>query len=111
MNCEYVISPDKVTGIEIGALGTDGSNLFVAWKDGSTYGVDKIDFATRYATSYIEFLVMGLRKELKKEFISFPTEFKPLPASCSVQLLQKVDDTSSFTSVKTVNTASDIDDQ
>ena len=54
---------------------------------------------------------MGLKKELKKIFISFPTEFKPLPSSCSVQLLQKVDDASSFTSVKTVNTSSDIDDQ
>ena len=110
LNCEYVISPDKVTGIEIGVLGTDGSNLYVAWKDSSTYGVDKIDFTVRYATSYIEFLVMGLKKELKKIFISFPTEFKPLPSSCSLQLLQKVDDASSFTSVKTVNTSSDIDD-
>ena len=111
LNCEYVISQDDTTDIEIGALSTDGSNLFVSWKDGSTYGVDKIDFSNKYGSSYIEFLVFKTARHQQKEFDRFPCAWKPLPASTSVELKQDLDLSGSYTTVATADTDNSITDE
>ena len=110
LNMEYVISPDKTTGIEIGAISTNGTNLFVAWKDGSTYGMDIIDFSNKYASAFIEFLMFTNRREIEKEFVRFPCAFDRLPASCTIELKQAVSRATSFTSVATVSVDNDTDD-
>lgn len=111
LNCEYVLSQNKLTGIEYGAISTDGANLFVAWKDSTTYGMDIIDFSNRYGSAFIEFLVININREIKKVFDRFPCAFKPIPADCSLTLKQKLDHASSFTTVATVDTDNDTDDE
>ena len=54
LNAEYVASPgtSSGTGLQIGAIRSVGTTLFIAWKAGSTYGIDKIDF-----TQYQSFVI------------------------------------------------------
>ena len=102
LNCEYVLSQNKLTGIEYGAISTDGSNLFVAWKDDATYGMDKIDFSNRYGSAFIELLVMRVNRELEKVFDRFPCAFKPLPSGCRITLDKKLDHASTFSEIAIV---------
>ena len=51
---EWVISQNKTEDIEIGAILEINQELFVAWKDGANYGVDKIDWSNKYADAYVE---------------------------------------------------------
>lgn len=102
LNCEYVLSQNKLTGIEYGAISTDGVNLFVAWKDDSTYGMDIIDFSNKYESAFIEFLVMRINREIEKVFDRFPCAFKQLPSGCRITLKQKLDHASSFSEVAIV---------
>jgi hypothetical protein len=37
--------------VQIGAVKGIGNDLYIAWKDGSSYGVDKVDETSSYATS------------------------------------------------------------
>ena len=103
LNCDYVLSQNKVTAIEYGAISTDGANLFVAWKDSTTYGMDKINFSAKYGSAYIEFLVMAKDIEREKLWERFPVSIKPLPASCTLELKQALDHASSFTSIATIS--------
>lgn len=61
LNLEYVPSHGKLTGTEIGALWTEGTDLYVAWKDGSTYGIDIIDHLNK-ATAEYESLKLNMGK-------------------------------------------------
>lgn len=85
LNLEYVPSHGKLTGAEIGALANDGTDLLVAWKDGSTYGVDIIDTANK-ATAVYESLKLTMGKTNIEKFLRqikvLLTE--PLPAGCTV---------------------------
>jgi len=113
LNCEYPISAGDLDGVEIGAVSTDGSTLFVSWKDkaGTGYGVDVIDTANKYASAYVEFLVMKVDEVSKKNFDRFPCNFEPLPASCSLHVKRSLDLASSFTSVATFNIAGETNDE
>ena len=102
LNCEYVLSQNKLTAIEYGAISTDGANLFVAWKDDTTYGMDVIDFSNRYGSAFIEFLVMRINRDIEKIFDRFPCAFKPLASGCRITLSQELDHASSFSDVAVV---------
>lgn len=102
LNCEYVLSQNKLTAIEYGAISTDGVNLFVAWKDDTTYGMDIIDFSNRYGSAFIEFLVMSINREIEKTFDRFPGAFKPLASGCRITLDKKLDHAAAFDEVAVV---------
>lgn len=87
LNLEYIPSHGKLTGTEIGALGSDGTDLYVSWKDGTTYGIDVIDNANKAPAVY-ESLKLSMGKSNVEKFLK---EVKillaePLPAGCSVKL-------------------------
>lgn len=82
---EYIPSHGKLTGTEIGALATDEDDLYVAWKDGTTYGIDIIDHANKAVGVYeslklnmgkpqTEKMLRGLKAALEED----------LPAGCSI---------------------------
>jgi len=54
LDLSWVISPDVTTGVTIGAILVADFDILVAWKYGSSYGVDKIDYANKYANAYFE---------------------------------------------------------
>ena len=60
LNFEYPISTGTVTGtgVSIGAMQTIGSDLYVGWKDGTSYGVDKLSTTTNQLSVTYESLVV-----------------------------------------------------
>jgi len=87
LNLEYIPSHGKITGTTIGSILGNGDNLFVSWKDGTTYGIDLLS-ATVKADAIYESLVYNLDKSEQEKFIRHIkiTLKDPLPAGCSVGL-------------------------
>lgn len=83
LNLEYVISQAKLAAIEIGAITSIGDNILVSWKDGTTYGVDKIDTSNKYASAYMETRIINTERENLKQF-GIKVYYRSLPASTAV---------------------------
>lgn len=59
MDLSWIISQDKTSSIEIGAISVVGEfEILVAWKDGSNYGVDILDWTTKYDSAYFETMML-----------------------------------------------------
>jgi len=91
LNLEYIPSHGKLTGTEIGAMASDDTDLYVAWKDGSTYGIDITDSANKTDAIY-ESLKMDMEKEQNEKLIRHVKILlaQPLPAGCSVKVRYRV---------------------
>lgn len=57
MDLSYPVSAG-LASIEIGAVLAVGADLLVSWKFGATYGVDKLNWSAKYASAYIETMVL-----------------------------------------------------
>lgn len=83
INLEYVPSHGKLTGT-IGALSKNGNDLYVAWRDGSTYGIDIIDHTAK-ATGLYEGLEYDAKQpETAKDFYRMKIVTRPIPTGCEV---------------------------
>ena len=85
LNLEYVISQNKTSSIEIGAIKSVGDNMLVSWKDGSTYGVDKIDWSNKLNGAYVETRVITLERSKQKTF-KVNIGYRTLPGSTDITL-------------------------
>lgn len=94
---DYVISEDVVATIEIGALAVDGQDLFVAWKNGSTYGVDKLDYSNKYASAFVETTRITPDVRNITAFWRFWANYQSLPASTGLTFKYKKNNDSSYT--------------
>ena len=84
---EYVISPNKLTSIEIGAMLAIGTKLVVAWKNGSsTYGVDVINYSAKYSGAYVKTLAITGEREGSKTFEEYVIGYKQKPAGTDIAL-------------------------
>lgn len=85
LDLTFVISQNLTSSIEIGAISVLGFDLMVAWKDGSNFGVDKIDYTAKYQSAYFETmkLFQGDRDKVKtlREISAF---YDSLPASTGI---------------------------
>lgn len=85
LNLEYIPSHGKLTGTEIGAISADGEDLYVAWKDDTTYGIDVIDHENKAVARY-ESLKLNMGKPQTEKMmhgIKVALE-EALPEGCSV---------------------------
>jgi hypothetical protein len=81
-----------LSSIEIGSILVVGSDLLVSWYDGSNYGVDKLDWAAKYASAYLETGILtpfNKRSNLKNVIKIITNYAKILPASCAVVVKYK----------------------
>lgn len=104
LDLSFPISSGSTTGVTIGAIIVDGADLYVAWKDGSSVGVDKLDYAAKYASAYIETLQLTSpedRSELKTA-LEFLADYASLPANTSITFGYKKAYEGSFTSLTSV---------
>ncbi len=82
LDLSFVISPDVTSSIEIGAIIVADFDLLVAWKSGSTYGVDKIDYTAKYATAYFETMMQGqTERDILKTLREVSAYYNSLPAN------------------------------
>jgi hypothetical protein len=74
------------SSIEIGAITVAGFNVYVAWKNDTTYGVDKIDYTTKLNGAYFETRVMAIAREKLSTMDDFNLNYQAIPASCALVL-------------------------
>lgn len=103
LDLSWVISQDDVTGVEIGAIIVTGFNLMVAWTDGTSFGVDMINWSAKYASAYFEtrLLFQGDR-EKDKTVAEVSAFYETLPASTSVTFGYQTDHSGSYTNMTSV---------
>ena len=58
LDLSWVISADVTSSAEVGAILALDMDLCVAWKSGSSYGVDKVDVSNKYASAYFETMML-----------------------------------------------------
>ena len=73
------------SSIEIGAILVADFDLLVAWKDGTTYGVDKIDYTAKYASAYLETMMLAqANRDDLKTLAEVYALYNALPASTGI---------------------------
>lgn len=95
LTTDYPISTGSLSSVEIGAMLMIGDNVFVAWKDSSgespTYGVDKIDYSTKFNGAYLETMVLAYDREEIKNWASIMLNLaSALPESCNASVQYKL---------------------
>ncbi|MCR4305480.1 MAG: hypothetical protein NUV73_00160 [Candidatus Daviesbacteria bacterium] len=75
-----------VTGVEIGVVLACGTNLYVAWKNGTSYGIDKLDWSNKMEAAYLETRIMTVRREEYFNISKFLVAYDSLPTSTDVTI-------------------------
>ncbi len=91
LNLEYPISSGTTsgTGVDIGAVKAIGSDLYVGWKDGTTYGIDLLSTTTNQTSVVYESLIVTTNKPI--DVTREKLFFKPLASGQSITLYVKAD--------------------
>jgi len=100
---DFVISQNKVATIEIGAILVEGTDLYCSWRDGTAYGVDKLDWAAKYASAYLETLVINPDLQGLTTFLKCFANYQSLPSGCSLTFKTKATHAASYTSQTTID--------
>ena len=90
LNLEYVISQNKLASIEIGAMRMIGDLLIVSWKDGTTYGVDKLDLSNKYASAYVESRVITVDRTKGNKYGIVRVAYASLPTDTGIKIYKSV---------------------
>ena len=103
LDLSFVISQDVVASIEIGCILAVGADLLVAWKEGANYGVDKLDYSNKYASAYIETLVLtpSEQRDFFKSLLVIFANYSSLPASTAIGFKYKKKHEATFSSALT----------
>jgi len=108
LNFDYAISTATTTGItlQIGALlAPNSTDLFVGWRDGANYGIDKIDGTGAQATAKLETLIHDAGQPFRrKHYKNFKIKLAGnLATGEMITVSYKADRASSFTSMGTID--------
>lgn len=90
LTLEYVISQNKMSDIEIGSIVVVDDYTLVSWKDGSTYGVDKLDSANKYDGAYFKTRVMYPQRGEMNVIKKVKVPYRLLPTGCNVEIWKSV---------------------
>lgn len=72
------------TSLAIGAILVVGTDIYVSWKNGSSYGIDKLDASNKLDGAYFETRVMVVEREKLTNFVKALVSYASLPASTTV---------------------------
>ena len=85
LDLSWVISQDITATMEVGAILVNDFDLMVAWKDGTTYGVDVIDYTAKYASAYFETMMLFQdKRDILKTLKEVSAFYNSLPASTGI---------------------------
>jgi len=86
LNLEYIPSHGKLVGASIGAIWKDGEDLYVSWKDGTTYGIDIIDHSNKASARWESLENDAKRPDMEKVVRILKLVAKdPIPTGCTVK--------------------------
>lgn len=97
ISLEYIFS----TGTDITAAGAilgTSTDLYVAWENSGSFGIDAIDTSNKAAQGIVETLLISETIPLHPKRISY--FFEPLPSGCSIQIKYKTEKETSFQPIK-----------
>jgi len=107
LNCEYAISTGTITGTttQIGCLlSVNTTALYIGWRDGSTYGIDKVDGTGTQATADYQSLIFDAGKPfLRKFFKLFKITLAKVLATGEVITLSYKKDRGDWTTIGTID--------
>ena len=86
LNLEYVISQALLASIEIGSIKVVGDDVLVAWKEGSNYGIDKLDTANKYASAYLESRIIAVDRTSKHKHGVIKVAYNNLPTNTDIEI-------------------------
>lgn len=88
LDLSYPISSGEFSGLEIGAIVIQGTDMYVSWKSGTTVGVDKLDWTTKYNGAYIETMVLNNAKDRSrfKSLDAVLADYIEMPTSTSLTI-------------------------
>ena len=103
LNLEYVISQNKLASIEIGAICVVSGLILVSWKDGTTYGVDKLDVSNKYTGAYFESRLIMLDRANQSDAV-IRACYRSLPAGTNITIKIKKNHATDWSSALTTRT-------
>lgn len=86
-----------LTEVEIGSIVTAGQKIYVSWKNGSTVGVDVLDYTARLSGAYFETRVMRPDRLKFSVFNEFVMAYNSLPTDTALTLYFDKNYTGSYT--------------
>lgn len=111
LNFPYTISTGttKATTLKIGCVKAFGKDLYISWRDNTTYGVDKVTAGDGAAAtaSWASRIFDGGDPNARMQALKVEIEFKALTSGQSVTPKYKLDRASSFTSGTAASTVGD----
>lgn len=115
LNLEYTPSPITIANydaksITIGAILGSGDKFYVAWKDGSAYGLDNVDTNNKAQAVYegLQFDAQSPFQDKWFRYIKLVT--KPLPTDCEIKVKFKMNEASAWTETKMGDGSESFDD-
>lgn len=85
-----------ISGIEIGAIIVQGSDLLLSWAYNGTYGIDRIDYANKIQRPFIETRLIVPYRELQTNYKEIMANYADLPANTSMVIDYKKNHASSY---------------
>jgi hypothetical protein len=73
-----------LTGVEIGGIIVSGLTVYVAWKNGSSFGIDKLDASNKIDGAYFETRIMTVNRESQANFSKAFMAYASLPANTAI---------------------------
>lgn len=112
LNFPYIISTGTTQGtsLKIGAVKSFGTDLYIGWRDDTTYGADKVeldDAATAETGSWKSRIFDNGDPDSYKQAIKVEVKFEALTTGQSVTPNYKLDRATSFTSGTAASTVGD----
>jgi hypothetical protein len=86
LDLSFPISSGAFGGVTLGAVLAVGADLYAAWKDADGAGVDKLDYANKYGSAYIETMMLSGPNDrgILKTALEACAYYASLPASTGV---------------------------
>jgi hypothetical protein len=91
LSLDFPIPTNAFTGVTVGAICTDGADLYVSYKDATDVGIAKLDWSTKYNNAYLETTALISPKE-RSEFTNISginADYVELPANTNISLSYK----------------------
>jgi len=103
LSLDFPIPTNAFTGVTVGAICTDGADLYVSYKDATDVGVAKLDWSNKYNGAYLETTTLISPKE-RSEFTNISginADYVELPANTNISLSYKKSYENDFISLNT----------
>ena len=105
LDLSFPISNGEMEGVTIGGVVSKGADMWVSWKQGTSVGIDKLDYSAKLPVSYIETMVLtnGISRTNLVAISKFFANYNSLPTGTNVNFGIKKAYESDYTNLGVIN--------